>query len=470
MRRLLIMLIAGLMLAGGAAAQDGTNPNPLQHHQLHIATSADGLQWSTDGVMLRGHTSVPEVVYWQNKLWIYAVEGDFDPRAGEQERLVILEQTPDGWAEHVVTLDSPFAGIPVDPDVVVLPDGRLRLYFFDFSVMRRASVVATQAGLPGHFYSMVSDDGIHFVLEDGYRLEIAPPATDPDVVLLGDTWWLFGTGGSDDRNTASIIARSDDGLNFEVVAKKIGAVTGTVVLDGGILRQYYCEQGLVVIDESSDALNWTRLEVETGIRGCSPSVTMLPDGSWVMVYMVDPTVTSRTNPPNQPTTGDAQGSVPPSGAGVMFFVVAEAANGPNSFGCGDSLVGVPTGAELVVGDPAANITTALNALLSIKTPTVGQSGLTTALAGSELTVQGVVVAPDGLATVNLSGNLSLSGVCADARVKYQLLATIFASPAVNRALVLVNGQNLAQMLDMSGMAGADTTFTRADIAFTPPSN
>lgn len=485
MQRVMTILVACLLLAGTVLAQDGPpqGTNPLLNHELHVATSPDGLTWTTDGVALRGHTSVPEVVYWQDKLWIYAVEGDFDLSAGEQERLVILEQSADGWTEHYVTLDTPFDGAPVDPDAVVLDDGRLRLYFFDFSVMRNASPNADEVNRPsGYFYSMVSSDGVNFTLEEGTRLESNPPATDPDVVRVGDTWLLYGT-----SNGKSLIARSTDGLSFETIGEKAGTVTGTVVLDGGILRQYYQDQGQMVIDESMDGLNWTRLEVETGLRGGSPAVTMLPDGSWVMVYNIDPTI--RNPRPDaagqgpqgqqggpgsqgQGNAGQGQGNQPPDGqAGtVLIFVVAEGINGPNSFGCGDSLVGAPSQIAVIPGEPATNVSNALKELLSIQTAQVGQSRFITALAGSQLSVQDVVVDANGRATINLSGTLSLSGTCADARVKYQLLATIFATPAVQEAVVLIDGQNLAQFLDMSGQATVDTVYTRDDIPFNPSSN
>lgn len=482
MQRIMTILLACLLVAGTALAQDGPQQgnNPLMNHELHFATSPDGLTWTTDGVALRGHTSVPEVVYWQDKLWIYGVEGDFDPTLGEKERFVVLEQTADGWAEQYITLDVEFEGNLADPDAVVLDDGRLRLYFFDFSVMRNPSPNTDDLSdrPSGYFYSMVTEDGINFVMEAGTRLETRPPATDPDVVRVGDTWWLYGS-----SNGTSLIARSTDGLSFETVGEKTGTVTGTVVLDGGILRQYYLDQGQIVIDESTDGLTWTRMDVETGLRGGSPGLTQLPDGSWVMVYNIDSS--SRTPRPDAAGQGpqgqqggqgnsqgqgqgnQGQGNPPPAGQSgtVIIFVVAEGVNGPNAFGCGDSLVGAPSQIAVVAGEPATNVRNALDELFSIQTTQVGQSSLITALAGSPLSVVDVTVDASGRAIINLTGSLNLTGACADARVKYQLLATIFATPAVQEAVVLIDGQNLAQFLDMSGQATVDSVYSRDDIPF-----
>ncbi len=247
-------------------AQDGP-----YWHQIYLARSDDGLTWEPVGGMLRDHTSVPEIVRWHDTLWIYAVNA-------QPHRLIALEQLPDGaWEPHYVEIDGFDVSLAVDPDVVVLPDGRLRLYFYGFSPARTAK---TDEG-PATIYSAVSRDGLTFVMEPYPRFQSDSLITDPDVVQDRDTWWLYVTG-----HDGLVIASSTDGLVFqETGSSQNGTISGTVVLDDGTLRQYVCRQGGIGSQVSSDGVTWTP---EEGLRltgpVCDPSVIREPDGSWLMVY------------------------------------------------------------------------------------------------------------------------------------------------------------------------------------------
>lgn len=284
---LMLLLVVGVGVA--SAQQPPTTPKPpegqppdinaLASHQIYLATSQDGLMWQMDNVLIRPATSVPALVYWQDSLWILAVNGTPDE---DFERLVMLHQLPDAtWEEWFIDLN--FEGRPVDPELMVLPDGRLRLYFFDFPGMAPNSGPPPPDSTVGRIYSATSEDGRIFTLEEGYRLAPQPPATDPDVIQQSESqWWMFV---SHPEQGDMVIASSTDGLTFEEVgAVTHGSISDTVLLEDGRLRQYACVRGPMVVMESSDGLTWQAVPNTHMPPGCDPDAVQLPDGSWVMVY------------------------------------------------------------------------------------------------------------------------------------------------------------------------------------------
>lgn len=152
----------------------------------------------------------------------------------------------------------------------------------------------------------------------------------------------------------------------------------------------------------------------------------------------------------------------PSGAQPPgYYLIAPDDNGQSgpAVGCGDSAVFVTTG-NPSSGDPATDLRFALGAMLAYRASASG-SGLINAFEDSALTVQNVTVNGD-YAEVALSGNLTLGGACAAPRIEAQILLTIFELPEIESALITVNGRNLKQALDASGLQGP-TTYTRAGL-------
>ncbi|RMG87896.1 MAG: hypothetical protein D6712_04750 [Chloroflexi bacterium] len=326
MLRRIVLIVALMLTAFGALAQDAPptpqppqppNPaqpppprqpgqapqgNPLESHNIHIATSADGLHWEFDTTPIREAASVPTIIYWQDRLWIYFVNG----QSGDDfERLTAMWQDDDGnWQEQFIELD--FDGRAVDPDAMVLEDGRLRLYVFNFEVFanpRPPEERENEEPLVGYMYSIVSEDGLHFEREDGIRLESNPPTTDPSVVQLDeDTWFMYV---SRPQEQTLLIAQSEDGLTFEIVGESAnGNIAGTVRLDDGRLRQYICTLDGMKIQESADGLNWELLPEDSyhTPRGCDPSVTRVGD-TWYMVYKTISLPNTPPPPPNNNGNG-----------------------------------------------------------------------------------------------------------------------------------------------------------------------
>ncbi|MEL6525758.1 MAG: GerMN domain-containing protein, partial [Chloroflexota bacterium] len=84
-----------------------------------------------------------------------------------------------------------------------------------------------------------------------------------------------------------------------------------------------------------------------------------------------------------------------------------------------------------------------------------------------LTVESVSIDDAGLAVINITGDFLLIGTCGDAEISEQMALTVFQVDAIQSARIMVNGENLVQMLDMSGQSGADAVFTRDGLLTTP---
>jgi predicted GH43/DUF377 family glycosyl hydrolase len=99
------------------------------------------------------------------------------------------------------------------PNVVMLPDGRFRMYFTDQSVI-------VGAGGSMSIKSAISDDGLNFVVEEGDRLTYSGEGYESDglgrakiLALKDGTYRMYYTAGKD--NVARVLsAVSSDGLNW----------------------------------------------------------------------------------------------------------------------------------------------------------------------------------------------------------------------------------------------------------------
>lgn len=179
------------------------------------------------------------------------------------------------------------ARYPFDPTLVVLEDGRVRLYF-TYMVGSRIFEEAT----PG-ISSAISRDGIHFVKEDGMRFAIdGEPVIDCAVGKIGNTWHLISP--KHDNNTPKgYHATSKDGLRFskqrELSLDESFKWLGCMVVDGKTMRFFGTRQhggesrgrGIPAAT-TTNGRRWkegTSLNVE----GADPGVVILEDGSMVVV-------------------------------------------------------------------------------------------------------------------------------------------------------------------------------------------
>jgi hypothetical protein len=116
---------------------------------------------------------------------------------------------------------------------------------------------------------------------------------------------------------------------------------------------------------------------------------------------------------------------------------------PGSIGCGDRAVPI----ERPIEPTAAPLEAAMRELLSLRQRTDGPSGAYNALYQSELRVERVALV-DGRATISLTGQLRLGGVCDSPRVKAQLEGTARQFSTVREVAVLISGRPLDEALSL----------------------
>lgn len=178
----------------------------------------------------------------------------------------------------------------VDPDVVLLPDGRLRLFYYGSS----------QIFGPGegdhNIYSAVSIDGVTFQSEPGTRIAVAN-TTDPSVVLLPDGSWLMALS----RGMETLLASSIDGISFTLmgITVSLGGVPELAMLPDSRVRLYVTgRDGILSLVSGGNGATWAQ---ENGARipggdniAADPSVIQLSDGPWLMTWKrIDPAYAPR---------------------------------------------------------------------------------------------------------------------------------------------------------------------------------
>ena len=117
------------------------------------------------------------------------------------------------------------------PDAIMLPDGRVRIYF------------VTAGPMQNGIASAISSDGLHFTREQGLRVE---NLVDPAIVKMGEKYLLFVA--SIDERFAGVpkgiyYLESDDGLHFgkpKAVFQKDNVYDPSVLkVDDNTLRVFY---------------------------------------------------------------------------------------------------------------------------------------------------------------------------------------------------------------------------------------
>jgi hypothetical protein len=258
--------------------QWSTSPQGPYHDKISYATSTDLLKWTDSGKILMEHASVPDVLLKDGMLYMYFVDVTTD---GKSEQIGLMKSSDSGktWSqrEFVVIKGKNVAKIiPVDPDPVLLADGRIRLYYYDIS-----GHPTVESKTKNKIYSAVSSDGINFTQEDGVRFEEVS-IFDPDVIKVGDTWRLYV--GSPAGQTV-ISAISTDGLNFtkEGVAYEGSAVPNAIYESG----KYYLYTAGIQIATSTDGKMYTKntnsFKSKSGTTA-DPGVVKLSDKNYLMVY------------------------------------------------------------------------------------------------------------------------------------------------------------------------------------------
>ena len=163
---------------------------------------------------------------------------------------------------------------------------------------------------------------------------------------------------------------------------------------------------------------------------------------------IPPVTTSQPLSPAVPSLTETQvlASLPATHT-VQIFLIAMDDNGQTGIpvGCGDSAVSV----QVEIPPTQGVLKAALVALLSVRDQYYGQSGLYNALYQSDLQVESVSI-DGGMASVYLTGSLTMGGECDAPRVQAQLEQTIRQFPSITDVAIYINGQPLADLLGFAG--------------------
>lgn len=265
-----------------------------------FAYSTNGLDFqrpanASDSFLIDG-VGVPDGVVLSNgRILVYFVNGcrKTDP-ANTGTAVAVSDQhgAPGSWVfKHVKYLNVPdgYSPMPFDPNVVLLPDGNLRI----FATMVRLKPVGDQEQMTTH--SFLSTDGGFTFAYEGLRYE---GIIDPENYRFSDTNWQIITGGPNGW------AMSTDGGNtFNTIAGGFpnyqqGAPHEIAVTDKLWEYRVYRSTSTGIKSYYSGAAPWTtwteepgyRLQLNTtrGLESCEvafPVVLKLGSGNYLMVYL-----------------------------------------------------------------------------------------------------------------------------------------------------------------------------------------
>ncbi len=130
---------------------------------------------------------------------------------------------------------------------------------------------------------------------------------------------------------------------------------------------------------------------------------------------------------------------------IKIYLVAIGDNGVSGtkIGCDDSLIAVDVG----IPPTAGVLRAAISELLAIDSEMYGDSGLYNALYQSNLEIENLSVI-NGVASIYLSGDLMLGGVCDHPRVESQLSAIALQFSTVSSVEIFINGIPLKDVLSL----------------------
>lgn len=206
----------------GAISKDGFNFEVLAGPFFKRASVPDILELTRDSDAGESGT-----------LLLYFV--DFSEVKAPGTEGISVAKSVDGinWSEKqkVIIEGKVNRGAAVDPSVVELIDGRIRMFFFG---SEQTEGDPARAEGDHKIYSVISEDGINFKVEPGVRFQ-APFITDPEVLQIGNRRWLMFLS----KGQETLLATSNDGLEFmgeDSFSLEIGGVPGAVELPDGSIR------------------------------------------------------------------------------------------------------------------------------------------------------------------------------------------------------------------------------------------
>jgi hypothetical protein len=198
--------------------------------------------------------------------------------------------------------------------------------------------------------------------------------------------------------------------------------------------------------QTSIPTNTVEIPTNTLTAVASPTLQANPT-STIVISSPTPMIPTATQIQPVPPTSTMPATIPPSATAadqtVKIVLIELEGNGQSGplVGCGDSAIPITVTIPRTQGILRAT----LEKLFSAKQQFYGESGYYNALYQSELQVDTVTI-EQGKAIINLTGTITLGGICDAPRVEAQIEQTALQFSTVSDVAVFVNGVALEEVL------------------------
>lgn len=248
---------------------------------LYFSSSEDGLDFSGKELVLE-RAGVPSLLKLQNGdlVLVYQYFSNTDPEFFDIIAYSVSADDGATWtATEPISIENLPEGLdedkkPMDPTLVQLEDGRLRLYFTFHAKGKKTAAL---------YSATTTDDNISstFTTRTTPALISTQNLLDPSVTFFDGLWHHYTWQDGSDNNFHST---STDGLSFTLqddIVLPMEFLGQVIPFEDG-LRYYGTGKG-VTSAFSTDGFAW-EIDEESIAPGADPGVQKLDDGSYVMIY------------------------------------------------------------------------------------------------------------------------------------------------------------------------------------------
>ena len=281
MKIFILSTVVGLFCTGDLYAQSMPPlPSGPNGHIVNVAKSIDdsGSYKQISKNVLKA-ASVPDAVNFNGKNLIYYVNGG---GGYEKHSIYVSELTRNGTSSKVIgpiKIDGKIVKDAVDPDLIVMPNGKLRLFYYVGYY-----TVPVKEPKPNKIYSAISSDGINFKSE-GTMVSLKNP-TDPTVAMLKDGSFLLAV--PQGEKSQINLYTSKTGYNFKKLKTISGGIPELSVRSDGTINLTYQEKDMVLQTSVDGGKTWVKSSRNL-LKGAptgssSPSILKLKGKESLMYY------------------------------------------------------------------------------------------------------------------------------------------------------------------------------------------
>ena len=259
---------------------------PPWRRPLKICTSSDG-QSFTNVRTFQDSAGVPCILRLQSGMLISAFQWFRQPvGSATWDRVAVKYSSDNGitWTEpQPITVNGLPQNFqrPFDPTLAITDDGRIRIFFSSGLNMTLDTSINT--------YSAVSDDGINYSMDSGFRFSLPDkPVIDPAVIRFRGLWHLVNPV---TMGTGAYHNISGDGLNFtrvqDIVSDMAHSWIGNFMIRDTNELRFYGSGGMIWYSTSPNGGQWSSF-INTNIQGGDPAALKLPETNYLMIYTGPP--------------------------------------------------------------------------------------------------------------------------------------------------------------------------------------